>query len=545
VIRTRAPLGLAGAAVLASSLFIAFPARAVDARAEAAAKDALKKAANDFESEAYATAVARLDAVVASCGVNRCSPTTKALVLRDLGTMQFRSGDKAAAANSFAKALKIDPDLALAGKYAAPDIRAVWDRAKAATAAPPPEPAPGRQGRPGRPGRSEGEQSSADFTHAPAAEQKADTPVPVYVEIAQGKPPPRIIVKYKGAKMSEWGEVDLGPLAEGWGGLIPCEDVAVGKMRYWIQGVDRGGTQIMSAGDPKHPYTVPIRTALSGEAPHLPNQPPPQKCAAGGGESSEGEGGGKGGGKGGGGDDEQGSKGGGQGSVPVAYARVWLGAALSLDFLSMPSGNDLCGLDQNGEPLNSMKLYCTNPDGSDFPSRLNKAQDMALVPGKAGQIGGGLTAGDIRVMLSVDYALKTNILVGGRLGYVANAYTGSSASKDGRAAGFDVHIEARATYLFGVDPLLHAGFAPMAFAGFGLAEFDGHASSNVTLNNVMGQQPVEVWRTDGPFFLLLGGGVRYQFSPRAAFTGALRINIAVGNGVLGTYGPEIGAAYGF
>jgi hypothetical protein len=85
----------------------------------------------------------------------------------------------------------------------------------------------------------------------------------------------------------------------------------------------------------------------------------------------------------------------------------------------------------------------------------------------------------------------------------------------------------------------------MGFAGLGLAEFDGHTTSVVTLSNVAGQQPVNVWRTDGPFFVMLGAGARYQFSPRAAFTGAVRLNIAVGNGALLTYGPEIGIAYGF
>jgi hypothetical protein len=44
---------------------------------------------------------------------------------------------------------------------------------------------------------------------------------------------------------------------------------------------------------------------------------------------------------------------------------------------------------------------------------------------------------------------------------------------------------------------------------------------------------------------MLGGGARYQFSTRAAFTGALRLNVAIGNGALVTYGPEIGLAYGF
>jgi hypothetical protein len=109
-----------------------------------------------------------------------------------------------------------------------------------------------------------------------------------------------------------------------------------------------------------------------------------------------------------------------------------------------------------------------------------------------------------------------------------------------------VHIEARTTYLFGTaDPLAKIGFAPLMFAGFGLAEFDIHSGTAVALANSRALQPVDVWRTDGPGFLLLGGGVRYQFSPRAAVTGAFRLNLAFGNDVLATYGPEVGVAYGF
>jgi hypothetical protein len=82
----------------------------------------------------------------------------------------------------------------------------------------------------------------------------------------------------------------------------------------------------------------------------------------------------------------------------------------------------------------------------------------------------------------------------------------------------------------------------MLFAGAGLSEFDGHTTTIVTLTS---QQPVNVWKTSGPFFLELGGGVRYAFSLRAAFTAAARVNMAPGNGFLVTYGPELGIQYGF
>jgi hypothetical protein len=501
----RAVCGVAGVAAVAFPLLWGRPAQAEGA-AETVAKEAIRKAAADFAASDYATAVARLDKAARSCGTKHCTRGTKAFVLRDLGTMQFRMGDKAAASNSFAEAISLEPDLSLSTKYEAPDVRAVWDQAKQAASAGPAD-----------------EQPSGDFTHTPPPEQKPNTPIPLYFEYPGDSPPARVVVKYRGARMADWASVNLSPTEGGWEGLVPCGDVERGTMRYWVQGFDDGGDPSASAGDPKHSYAVPIRDELSGEPPHLPGKAPPQACAEG--ESSVANDGG-------------------------GYRRWWLGVAGSIEFLSMPEQTDACKLTPTGIPANASALYCTSPDGSDFPVRSPVAQGMAqnnaLVPGQAGRVGGGLEAGDVRLMLSADYALRPNILVGGRLGYVVNAYPGDAASKDGRAASFRVHLEARATYLFGTNnPLAHVGFVPMGFAGAGLAEFDGHSGTTVTLSDVQGSQPKDAWRTDGPGFVFFGGGARYQLSPRAACTGAFRLNVAFGNGALLTYGPELGVAYGF
>lgn len=86
----------------------------------------------------------------------------------------------------------------------------------------------------------------------------------------------------------------------------------------------------------------------------------------------------------------------------------------------------------------------------------------------------------------------------------------------------------------------------MAFAAAGMSEFDASSPSAVTLSGVAGQHPVSVWLTDAPFFVALGAGMRYQFSPRVALTAAVRLDGAFGgNGFLPTVGPEIAAQYGF
>jgi hypothetical protein len=68
----------------------------------------------------------------------------------------------------------------------------------------------------------------------------------------------------------------------------------------------------------------------------------------------------------------------------------------------------------------------------------------------------------------------------------------------------------RGTYVLGDAPLTHT-------AAVGVAEFDGHATSVVSMNaapeTVTISQPVNIWRTNGPWFVASGGGIRYQLSP--------------------------------
>jgi hypothetical protein len=231
---------------------------------------------------------------------------------------------------------------------------------------------------------------------------------------------------------------------------------------------------------------------------------------------------------------------------PTAYATWWIGVSGSAEFEALPSAQDVCVLSSSTTPANSAGYYCTDPNGTDFPSRLTGAQNASLIPGQAGGVSGGVHPGDVRGMLAVDYAVSPSFLAGVRLGIVGSTYPGTAAITVGHAFSSRLHLEARVTYLFGDAPLASLGFAPMAFLATGAAEFDGHTTTFVTMQNIAGQQPVVAWKTSGPWFLALGGGLRYQFSRRAAFMAAARANVAFGGvGVLLTYGPEISFQYGF
>ena len=85
----------------------------------------------------------------------------------------------------------------------------------------------------------------------------------------------------------------------------------------------------------------------------------------------------------------------------------------------------------------------------------------------------------------------------------------------------------------------------MVFGGLGVASFDAHTSSGITLSN--GQSgTVNLWQTNGPLFFLLGGGIRVSMTERLGGTLAVRMNGSSGpNGFIPTFGPEVGIAYGF
>ncbi len=523
--RRTLTLVLAAAAVLLA----ATPSAAVDRRAEATAKDALKKAANDFLSTDYDGAARRLEHALRMCGPSRCTPQTRAALHRDIGTMQFFNGDFGTARKSFAEAQRLQPDIKLNPDYDSAELQAAWRDAGAAGAAT----------------AGAGAQPTGDFTHTPAPAQKANTPLPIYVELPSSEiEVSRVVVKYRTGSMSDWGRLDLKKMGNGWGGQIPCGDVTVGTMRYWVQGFGAGGDPVVNSGDPKHPFLVGIKNEITTDAPHLPGKAPPRSC-----EESDCPPGLPGCGT----KEEEPSEGGEPEAEKLPedtdrYARIWVGASLAIDFIPTPKGDGLCILTAQAAPANSSHYYCTNPDGTNFPSRnpAGQSQNATLMahPGEAGHSDGGLGIGNVRVVFAADYAFTPNVLAGIRFGYVFNAYTGTAAVQDGRAFGPDLHIEARATYVLGRQPLRRTGFAPMAFAGLGLSEFDWHTTSVVAYGN--GQAPVNVWYTDAPFFLVVGGGVRYQFSARAAFTSALRLDLTIGgNGVLPTLAPEMGVLYGF
>ncbi len=516
-VRLRVALGVSFVVLVAAT----GDARAQDRRAEAAAREALQAAQADFATGALEKAITRLRKATRGCP--KCAPATRAQLLRDSGAIEFQSGDEDGGYHAFTESLKIEPNAELSQRYASAPVRVAWDAAKdEAQAALSPQPA-------------------GDFVHTPAAEQTMRTPLPIYVEV--DAPVTKVTVRYKATGAKEFGRLELGRVGTGWGGVVPCDAVKLGVMRYYVVGVDASGSPAATSGDPKRPFYVGIRREITSPAPSLPGAAPPKQCGPGAAptettapapspsDKSESTPDGA--------PDEKPK------ATPGAFPRFWVGLSGSIDFGSKPSGNNVCKLSADAQPANDSGFFCTDPNGgADFPA--NKAVSDTLVNGKAGSPTGGLGAGDARVLLSLDYAVSTSLLVGARVGYVANGYPGTRASKNGKGFGPSLHFEGRVTYLFGEGALVKIGFAPLVVGGAGVAEYDASQTVQVARTGIAGQQAIVAWRTAGPFFVAAGGGVRYALSPTFGVTSILKLTAAFGGSGLVPYAaPEVGVAYGF
>ncbi len=508
------------------------PLLAEDAKVEAAAEDAIAKAPTDYATKAFGKALYRLGKALRACGKEACATASVAALARDAGSVHVAQHDKKGALKLFARAIGLVDDLELNPAYDTPDVRAVWEEAGGRKKPEPPPPAPPTPPAPPPP---------AAFAHAPATEQAADTPLPVYVE---GGPAgvARVVLEYGSAAASgAWKEVAFDRVGTGWGAVVPCGDVGVGAVRYYVDGFDSGGAKVATAGDAEHPYEVPVKQAIASEPAHLPGQPAPRSCAQAAPPLSEG------------------TRAAEEPAPSVRPARHWrrwwVGVSGEIDFMNVPSGDDLCIRNAaTGRPANGDNLYCTTLDGVDFPPASVTNGTLAnIVPGQGqgGHSDGGLQLGDVRYLASVDYAVAANALVGARVGFIINRYQGTAAVSDKRAFGSPLHLELRATWVFGHDPLAGSGVAPIVFVAGGVSEFDAQLKSTVTITQgtppTQTHQliPVNIWKTDGPGFVGAGLGLRISIDGHFAIIPAIRGDLALGNGVTPLFGPELSLQLGF
>lgn len=533
------------------------------------AKALQKKAMEeDYLSTEFTKAADKLEKAIAQCGADQCSAGLRARLRRDLGVVQIGGAiDREKGIGNFAEALKLDPAVALEPDIKTKDLEAAFAEAKKRVA-----------GGGATPGATAQPQSS-DFVHTPAAEQTVRTPIPVYVEYTGSEALAKVVVRYKGFGMTDWKTVELARTgARGFGGLLPCGDVQTGTTQYFIQGVNANNDPVAAAGDRNTPYRVPVRAQAVAEPPRLPNTAPPAQCqdtrvedcppgfpgckkepeaqasestAKDAGEYCE--------------EDfecksNQCSNAKCTEPAPKKRRRFWVGVAGLFDVTFVPTAEDACKLhprdanDTNNvpTPINDNNYYCVREGGVDYPSRTDRTENDAIVASKdqgSDKVAGGGAFGNVRVLLSFDYAATGNLLVGARAGIVLNNYPGNEAGVDGKRFAAPIHLEARITYVFGNnDPIFRRGFAPYLNAGLGLAHFETKVPVEV-IETRAGQnaekRKVDAWQLAGPAFLMFGGGFRITILPQFALSVGARANFAFVNAFAASLVPELGLQVGF
>lgn len=557
-------------------------ALAQNPKTEATAKALQKKAMEeDYLATEFTKAQDKLDKAIAACGADKCSAGTRAQLKRDLGVVQIGGQlDKEKGIGNFVEAIKLDAAIALDPDLRTKDLDAAWAEAKkrAGGGGATPQPSGG------------GGQPSGDFMHVPAAQQQVRTPIPVYAEYSGEEQLVKVIVRYKGFGMTDWKTVQLTKMGDkGWGGLLPCSDVQQGTSQYYLQGFNAGNDVIASGGDRNNPYKVPVKTDKIDDPPHLPNQPAPTQCQDTGDCPPNFPGCKKGPigaptpvteptGKDGGEFCEEDSECKSKSCVKEKCTdpegekkapKLWVGLSGGFDYALLSSSTDVCKLNPTNHPtspltpINTSGYYCVTGSGDDYPyrpipsdfaagvvpgdPRFNPRRDenANLQTGVSDRVSGGGAFGNIRILASLDYALNLNFLIGLRVGFVANTYPGEAASVDGKKFP-PLHLEVRGTYLIGKDALTKK-LAPFAMAGAGVSTFDARVQVTVIekVNNVNVAKNVDAWQIAGPAFMMLGGGLRVGFSPKAALMAGMRLNLAFGNAFAPSIGPEVGIQLGF
>ena len=564
---------------LAVALFFSpLPASAQNAKVEAGAKALQKKAMDeDYLATEFTKAAEKLEKAVAACGTDKCGAPIRAQLRRDLGVVQIGGQlDKEKGIGNFVEALKLDPAIALDPDLRTKDLDAAFADAKKRAAG---GGGGGGGAAPAGGGSGAGGQPAGDFVHEPSGDQQIRTAIPVYVEYSGEEQLVKVIARYKGFGMTDWKTVELKKMGEkGWGGVLPCADVQQGTTQYYVQGFNAANDPVAVGGDRNNAYKVKVTTEKVADPPHLPGQPAPTQCADTGDCPPNFPGckktavigpvepAGKDGGEFCEEDTECKSKEckaskctepKREGKAP----KIWVGLTVGFDYQFVPSADDVCKLNpSNGPdpltPTNTSNYYCVNSNGADYPYRPTNPNDANLnprgrentnlVPGVSDKVAGGGAFGNVRLMLSADYAINMNVLLGVRLGYILNTYPGQAAKDDGKSFP-PIHAELRGTYLIGQDALLKS-VAPYGMIGAGISTFDASVKVSVVEQIPGGAKvakEVDAWHLAGPAFVTFGGGARVAFSPRAALMAGLRVNLAFGNDFAPSLGPEVGVVFGF
>ncbi len=186
----------------------------------------------------------------------------------------------------------------------------------------------------------------------------------------------------------------------------------------------------------------------------------------------------------------------------AAAARNWISVAFQQDVLALTSAQDACA--------GGSGYTCFAGGGSYYADTPLRGADDT--------VSGGFAPATRRVMLGYDRVVAAHVTLGARVGF---AFGGGPQRPTG--GGFlPLHLEARAAYWFGRDPLTRTGLRPFILVAAGAAQIDARVAVKVypdasAYERGEGRE-VDAWKKTGLGFAALGAGAMLALSPRSGLT---------------------------
>lgn len=513
--------------LLAGATAAAAPAK--DEAAEKALKEAME---SDYFETRFDKAEQKLRAALDACGKG-CSEGMKARLYIALGTVLAggrKELDDGQAA--FVEALQLDPKAAPDPDLASAQVQFAFEKARAELKMGPP---PGA--------------GTSSAIHKPPSEQRVHTPVPIYFEVMPDLVASvrKVSGSYAGTGSETFVPLEFRKLGDrGYGAEVPCDEVVKeGDLRYFVTILGEGDKVVATLGSRSEPLRVPIRAAITSEAPRWPGFTAPEQCAArtGGPDQCL--------------DDKQCNSGlvcrSGQcvpRSVEKETLKNWVTITFAPDF-AMYSGQDVCSL----AGQNDDHYVCLRDDGSRYQG--------TPTAGVANNVNLGFVLGTMRVAAQYERVLFDNFTAGVRLGFAFNGASGEGVSF------LPVHVEGRVGYSFGSGAFEGKGLRPFAFLSGGLSQVDAKVNVEVLEDgDVCGAaapldnaspctepnasdgrleprtQRLAAYKQAGNGFVTAGFGLAYNPIRNVGFHVALRGGVTFPV-VVGVVAPEAGVTLGF
>jgi hypothetical protein len=563
----------------AATLFWA-PLLAAAPKDDAATKLADQAINTDYLATDFTEAERKLRIAAEMCGAAACSPRVRARVQRDLGVVliaglnRLDDGKKA-----LVEALKADPDIGLEKALTTPEIEQIFRAAKMGGNVPAPAAKPVVAATTPAPVAAS---AAGDMIHTPPSEQKALTPVPIYVELPAGIAAVKVVARYKPYGTSDWKTLELRRLGPGFGAEVPCRDVGstTGDFAYFVQATDAAGDVVSMSGSRAAPNKVPIKNALSGPPPHLPGVVPPTSCS----DSA---------------DCPPGLPGcpTGKSVAPKAWGascehdsecsqglwckdgvcdngekdaaeptssgklcdsitacdpgetcttdkvcrrddtaqkpkKAWLSLNLGQDVSFLGSQSDVCGSPQG---LSAPQYTCIDQDGFAY-----RGVPEPGGPGTGNAVHGGQHLATTRITAGLDLLIADNVTLGTRLGYAFGVAPGRALSH--------FHGEARASFWFGKAPFAGQRFRPFIVVVGGVAAIDDKIEVPIfetdLRKGLYDKQTLTAWRHAGGVFAGGGGGVLIPLGTGQGMSAELKVQALFPEVVI-AMAPSLGYALGF